>query len=830
MKKLLSGKLNASSTYDYTQDLIDVKDICNGFVFLGDGSIVKILEILPINYDEKSDAAKDAIATNFGLIFKKFPKNGQIKIMDAKTNLDSFIKKMEEFVVKETEPKVIEHIIDYTKNVRELQKEKTAKKRFFYIFSYEGNANGKISSDFEEILNDMWNQMHIIANSFASCGNVVLNADDDNLYEAEILYSFFNPGTYDDEGIQQRLSAVKTAATSLSNLGIKKNPLTVDYLAPRGLRFGKYDYMVVDGKYQTYLALRDTSYPTECVAGWINRLLSEPEVDVDIHIHRDFKETSVALLDRYTVIKKGIALNREGDTAKQQELMSEAYNSEFMLKSLKDNDEDLYQVTIIVTLRANTHKELMNKKATYLKNMRLISFYYDDCFLLTQDYYKMTMPLNYKLPSITKSNSRNMVNSSLASLYCFTTYEMFTSDGWIMGTLAKNETLFSFNTFDRRIFSNPMIFIAGQIGSGKTYTQLMLATRMRMTGVRTMFVLPLKGHEYRDAVESVGGAFISLFPGGKACLNIMDIRPEAMVQDDGLDDEVRELLARSLSLRAKKITSIITWVTLLIGQEIPYDAEGELNVAIGRVYDRYGITDDNDSIWFDKAKRIRKKMPILSDLMDEIKDNPKLEKVVSMLRTWTEGSCSNMNGQTNVDLNAKTIAFDINENAIGKRFLPAFMYLAFDVCYGIAKQDLSEYCAIFLDEVWKLLTLPTCAEQVFECIKIVRAYRCSVASATQDIADCSGNKYGRAILTESATKIFLKSSLDEVKLLAQSVNLSDENMFEIQGMKRGQGFISFNTERVKVNFKSSDWEEELYTPAADDKARIRQRRMLKQGL
>ncbi len=832
MNNRLLEKYKEFTNIDYTQDFVDIADISNGFIFLNDGSVVKILELMPINYSERNDETKDTVADIFGLNYKLFPRNGQLKIMDAKANLDSFINKMEECITKEKEPRVIERIHDYIEHVKTLQKENSRKKRFFYIFSYEGDAEEKKSSDFEEVIGEMWNQMTVIANAFASTGNYVLNADGDNMYEAEILYSFFNPSSVESEGIDQRIKSVNNAMNALKSMGTIKVPSTIDYIAPRGIQAFPWDTIAIDGVFHTYLALRDNSYPLNAYAGWLSEIMEEaPGCDIDIHTRKEYKETTMYLLDRATLIRRGSAGSYTGDRAKQEELLTKANNSQYILNLLQKKDEELYSVTIIITLKAPTLKELRQKKAIFLKNMRRNSFYFDDCFMQTQNYFKMAMPLNYKVRQVCKANSRNMTNSSLSSLYCLSTYEMFDPAGWVMGTLAKNGTLFAFNTFNKSIFSNPFIFIAGKPGSGKTYSELMFASRMRMSGIKTIFVLPLKGHEYKDAVTSMGGSYIPLFPGASTCLNIMEIRPEGMSQlDDSLDDEVRNELAKLSSLRAKKTASIITWLTLLIGTEIPYEVEGEINVAIGKIYDRFGITDDNDSIWEDKKKGILKKMPILSDLKEELEKIPSLSKVVSMLKTWTEGNCSNMNGQTNVDLNSMSIAFDINEDAIGPRFLPAFMYIAFDMAYDIAKANLDERCAIFLDEIWKLLVIPTCGQQIFKLIKIIRAYNTTVVSATQDIEDCQNNEYGRSILTLSETKIFLKASKEEIDQLSRSVNISAWNATEIMGLPIGTGFIFFNNERLKVNFQASDLEEETYTPGEKAKAKIRERRQVNRGL
>lgn len=808
-KKQQSAKQKNSSSVKYSQDFIDVEDIASGLIIRKDGTVCKILEIVPLNYSEKTDAEKDMIADSFGYAFKQFPANGQIKIMDSKANLDSFINKLRQALYKETDEMLRTRLDDYIENTTKLQKYNSTKKRFFFIFSYEGDPQGKKSTNFTEIYTEMSMQTALIANAFSSCGNIVINADDDDMYEAEILYSFFNPKSFDAEGIERRIEAIKQyRAAHQTDMPGKMAP-TADFLAARGLSFKKYDSMLMDGTYHTFLTLKDNSFPQFCNAEWVRTFLYiDPECDIDIHYKQLPAEAYTYLTERTSVIASGIALNFQGDKKKEEESMEVSNNAEYIHDALTKKDEDFYVVNLMITLRAASYKELQSKKAMFLKKAKSFSFYFDECFMMTQDFFKMAMPLNDIVPAVFNPGKRNMTTSSLASLYCFTSYEMFDSDGFCMG-ICSNSSLFSINPFDTKLFVNPHFFIAGTSGAGKSYTEMMLASRMRLSGVRTMFILPLKGHEYRDVVTSLGGSFITLVPGGKCCLNIMEIRPEAKEEEYVIydDEDEREINSPLLS---KKITSLLAFISLLIGEDIPYDVEGLLNVAISDVYFKYGITNDNDSIYENKTSGKLKKMPIIGDLYEEIKDDPKLERITDALKAWVYGNCSNMNGQTNVNLENKTLAFNVDEEMIGERLLPAFMYLAFDTANSIAKRDVKEKCAMILDEVWKLLLVPYCAKLVFKAIKINRSYNCSCISATQDIEDCTHNEFGRSIITISAIKAFLKCSKPETEQLNSAVSLSEEDCITLISMNKGQGYICFNREKVHVQFISSLLEEALY--------------------
>lgn len=835
-QKKTSKNLSESKTEEYfAQDLIPIEEIQAGMIFMKDGSVVKILEIIPINYYEKDSIDRDRIADGFGSSFKVFPNNGHIKMMNTKTDLSDFERHIREATKNDTDPSFLERVEDYIENSRSLQKDNSIKKRFFFIFSYEGDENGKKSDDINEIYSSMMQAQAEIANSFRALGHVVIQTSTENLPLVNILYDYFNPKSKDESPLSDRIEHLKKASAEIASAtGQRAIPSSVDYVAPRGIRMGRWNYMVMDGVYHMFFCLTDTSYPYNTYAGWLNLIQNQmPDCDIDIYYRKNQMPVTGFVLDRYSILNRGLAHSASGNREKQMKLVGKSSNASYIKQLLEDCDEELYDVCTIVTIRANSYKELRYKRNTFIKNMKRQSFYFEESFMQTQELFKMVMPLNYVNEETFKSCKRNMTNSSLASLYLFSSFEMFDEDGDLMGLTAKSPyTMFSINNFNTKKYPNPHYSLIGTTGAGKTYTECMLSSRMRMRGIKTMFILPIKGHEYKDAITSMGGSFISLRPGGKACLNIMELRPEGNIRTSEIEDaDIQKELEQRPSIVAKQTVNVITWVRMLMGDDrLTVEEVSELDTCIRNVYTQFGFTDDNDSIWADKEKRTRKTMPIIGDLYEEIKKNPKIQRIMSVLKPWVYGNCANMNAQTNVDIENNTIAFDINEDYIGEDLLPAFMLIAYLVCYDIAKADEYEMCAIFLDEIWKMLALPACAKQIYKMIKILRGYGTCLVAATQDIEDCMKNEWGRTIMTNSAIKIFLRVTKEEIKFLGDSIDLSPENKNLIQQLPQGTGFVCFNSERILVNFKSSLLEGELYTTDINKKREIRERRLMQKRM
>ena len=61
----LSGYLPDMSIFRSTQDFINVKSIENGMIVTKDDRYIKILEVLPINFDTRPIKDKDRVIFNF---------------------------------------------------------------------------------------------------------------------------------------------------------------------------------------------------------------------------------------------------------------------------------------------------------------------------------------------------------------------------------------------------------------------------------------------------------------------------------------------------------------------------------------------------------------------------------------------------------------------------------------------------------------------------------------------------------------------------------------------------------------------------------------------
>lgn len=84
-----------------TKDWLPVKDVTNGIIVLKNGTFLKILEILPINFKLRSKLEKRSIILNYREFLKACHYPMQISIQCKKADIEPHIKKMEGYYKEE---------------------------------------------------------------------------------------------------------------------------------------------------------------------------------------------------------------------------------------------------------------------------------------------------------------------------------------------------------------------------------------------------------------------------------------------------------------------------------------------------------------------------------------------------------------------------------------------------------------------------------------------------------------------------------------------------------------------------------------------------------
>lgn len=159
----------------------------NGIIKLKNSSYIKILEIIPINFNLKSELEKESILNSYKIFLKTCNFNFQILIQSNKENLEKNILDINSKKNKEKEKikKISENYINY---IKELNRNKKSSNKNFYIIIKNNIKDEKVEENVIEELNENYFK---IKECLARCGNIVKDVNKKENVK-KLIQSFIN--------------------------------------------------------------------------------------------------------------------------------------------------------------------------------------------------------------------------------------------------------------------------------------------------------------------------------------------------------------------------------------------------------------------------------------------------------------------------------------------------------------------------------------------------------------------------------------------------------------------------------------------------------------
>ena len=801
----------------FTQDFIPIKNLEHGIIETTDGRYIKILEIEPINFMLRSEEEQYEIICSFASWLKISPVHLQFKSITRKADSDKHIAMLRKEMETEESEQCKKLIEGYIRLIKDVGSREALTRRFFLIFRYEELRRNE-NSDYGQICSTLLTAEQNARAYFMQCGNNILQPRDPDEATAEILYMFFNRRSCVEEPFHSRVDRIVLDTMAAKNKVIGIDPVPhirmAHFIAPRGIDLTHRNYIIMDGLYYSFLYIKGNGYPNKVRAGWMSSLINAGEgIDVDVFLRRENRSKTIDKVAQRIRLNRTKLKSMQDTSTDYEELAGSIQAGYFIKQGIANYNEDLFYMSVFVTVSARTYEELMWRKQQMTDMLKSMDMYVSDCSFQQEDALRTVMPFLQISLKLEKKSKRNVLTSGAASTYMFTSFEMSDDTGVLLGINRHNNSLCIVDLFDTKKNKNANLNLLGTSGAGKTFTMQLLALRMRMRGIQCYIIAPIKGHEFRRACNRIGGQFIKIAPGSPHCINIMEIRhtisPEMELIDELDYSEMDSLLAQ-------KIQQLMIFFSLLI-PDMTNEEEQMLDEALIRTYGKFGITHDNDSVYEDRnvVPPKMKAMPILGDLHEELQKNEMTKRIAIIVSRFVTGSAQSFNQQTNVDLSNKYIVLDLSE--LKGKLLPVGMMIALDYVWDKIKSDRTKKKAIMIDEIWQLIGAGSnrmAAEFCLEIFKVIRGFGGAAISATQDLSDFFGledGRYGRAIINNSKNKIILNLEPDEAEFVRDTLKLTKTEIRSITRFERGEALICSNNSKVPVIIKASKEEQEMIT-------------------
>ena len=534
----------------------------------------------------------------------------------------------------------------------------------------------------------------------------------------------------------------------------------VNWVMPERVEF-KVARMEMDKK--TYKQMVISNYPIEVGNGWAYPIFNQEGTRVIMNIMPVDKDKGERAIDR-AVMEKESKLDKTFRSSEIIEKEADIESLHTLLKDLKTNNEQLYDVSIHMTVEEQYRKEYRTVlKQNGFKHSELFGRQVD-AFVSSSVNRIDTMQNFYRsMPSMSIAASFPMVDSIMQDPAGF-----YIGDSTASGYPVFMD-FFTRDSKNGRINSNMMVI--GKSGSGKSYaTKAILAN---LAADRTkMFILDPED-EYGPLTSNLGGKIIDVGTNKSGILNPfhimasledLDAQASNMGEIEEADDQDIDALVKKGSNK-----TFFTHLQFLeqffraILEGISSDAFETLNTMITELYNAKGINQFTNI-----ADLKAEDYPIFDDLFNMIKKKLKTEKDafyrnnLLVLETYiqkfaTGGRNSDLwNGPTSILTDENLITFNFqtlfaskNNKLANAQMLLVFKYLnneiinnkKFNADYkkknGV---DIKRQVVIAVDEAHMFIDpdSPVALNFMAEMAKRIRKYQGMQIVITQNIKDFLG--------------------------------------------------------------------------------------------
>lgn len=440
-----------SKGLESVQDYLPIREIRGGVIETTDGRYIKILEIEPINFTLRSDEEQFNIISTFASWLKISPMRLQFKSITRKADSDRHVAMIRSELEREANAQCRAMGDDYIRLIRDVGSREALTRRFFLIFEYES-----------------------------------LRGDGDDYAK---IYSMLQ-------------TAEQTARGKIIGLDPVPHIRIANFLAPRGIDLTHYNYIVMDGLYYSFLYIRAGGYPSRVRAGWMSSLVNAGEgVDVDVHLRRENRSKTI---DK---VAQRIRLNRTKlkgmqDTSTDYEELTNSIRAGYFIKNgIANYNEDLFYMSVFITVSAKTYDELMWRKQQVSDMLKSMDMYTSDCAFQQEAALQAVMPFLSIPASLEKKSRRNVLTSGAASTNLFTSFEMSDDTGVLLGVNRYNNSLCIVDLFNTKMHKNANLVLLGTSGAGKTFTMQLLARKIQQLMTFFGLLIPDMSNEEEQMLD-----------------------------------------------------------------------------------------------------------------------------------------------------------------------------------------------------------------------------------------------------------------------------------------------------------------------------------------
>ncbi len=530
----------------------------------------------------------------------------------------------------------------------------------------------------------------------------------------------------------------------------------VDWVMPERIEF-KVARMEMDKKPFKQMVI--SNYPIEVGNGWAYPIFNQEGTRVIMNIMPVDKDKGEKAIDK-AVMEKESKLDKTYRSSEIIEKEADIDSLHTLLKDLKTNNEQLYDVSIHMRVEESQRKDYRNVLKQY-------GFKHSELFGRQVDAF-VSSSVN-RIDTM-KNFYRSMPSTTIAAAFPMIDSIMQDKAGFYIGDSASSGYPVFVDFFTRdskkgRINSNMMVI--GKSGSGKSYATKTILTNLAADRTK-MFILDPE-QEYDILTMNLGGKVIDVGTNKSGILNPFHIMASLEdldsqgIDEDADDEAIDEVMSKGTNKTFFTHLQFLEQFFRAILEGISSDAFETLNTLIVELYNKKKINQ------FTNIGNLKAEdYPIFDDLFALIQEKLKKEKDefyrnnLLVLETYiqkfaTGGRNSDLwNGPTSILTDENLITFNFqtlfaskNNKLANAQMLLVFKYLNNEIInnkkfnadyYKKTGVDIKRQVVVAVDEAHMFIDpdSPVALNFMAEMAKRIRKYQGMQIVITQNIKDFLG--------------------------------------------------------------------------------------------
>ncbi len=599
-----------------------------------------------------------------------------------------------------------------------------------------------------------------------------------------------------------------------------------NWVVPKKIKF-QAGRVLIDNKPYRQFAISD--YPIQVPDAWGASFYLLDRTKVVTKIKPQKKYESERAIDKAIMEMEG-KFSHTASTSKQIENETHLQTLQNLLVSLKNNNEQLFDVNIFITCEEPARKEVRAR-------LRQEGFKYSEMFGRQVDAFVSS---NISMRDNVKDCKRGIPTTSLAAIFPFISAALQDKNGFYIGD---NEFPVFVDFFLRnreRVNSNMMII--GKSGSGKSYATKTLLTNFAADNTKVFILDP--ENEYTNLAINLKGKVIDVGSSQMGIINPFHVMTS--LKDDTISltakkDENGEVVDEEYSSSdtfAQHLQFLEQFFRVIL-EGIESDPFELLNSLVVDVYTRKGITENSN---FTSLKA--DEFPTFDDLYSLILEKLKTEKneyvlnnlniVETYIKKFANGGRNSKlwNGPTTLETKENFITFNFqsllaNNNQViaNAQMLIVFKYLMNEIIKNKdfnAKYNVLRKVIVAVDEAHMFINpkYPIALDFMAQMAKRIRKYGGMQIVITQNIKDFVGSpeieRQSTAVINASQYSMIFSLAPsdmnDLVELYRKSGEINQQEQDTIVTAGVGQAFlITSPVNRTMVQIVAYDYVRKLFS-------------------